>query len=70
MFGEGDIFHSYEYVWEIYANLYDKMAIQKEEIVPVWINASDIETDLIDWWYAFELQETKQVSVTIIKTPS
>jgi arylsulfatase A-like enzyme len=48
MFGNGDIFHTYEYTWEIYRNLYDKMVIQKEDIVPMWINASDIETDLME----------------------
>jgi len=48
MFGKGDIFHTYEYTWEIYRNLYDKMVIQKKDIVPVWINASDIETDFIE----------------------
>ncbi len=48
MSGEGDIFHSYEYTWDKYRNLYDKMVINKEAIVPIWINASDIETDFID----------------------
>jgi hypothetical protein len=48
MFGNGDIFHTYEYTWEIYRNLYDKMVIQKKDIVPMWINASDIETDLME----------------------
>lgn len=48
MFGEGDIFHTYEYVWEEYRNLYDKMVIKKDGTVPMWINASDIETDFIN----------------------
>jgi arylsulfatase A-like enzyme len=48
MFGKGDIFHTYEYTWETYRNLYDKMVIQKKDLVPVWINASDIETDFIE----------------------
>ncbi|MDA1122441.1 MAG: sulfatase [Bacteroidetes bacterium] len=48
MFGEGDIFHTYEYTWDKYRNLYDKIVINKEAIIPTWINASDIETDFID----------------------
>ena len=47
MFGEAEIFHTYEYVWDKYRNLYDRMVNKKEDIVPVWINASDIETDFI-----------------------
>jgi N-sulfoglucosamine sulfohydrolase len=48
MFGNGDVFHTYEYTWGIYRNLYEKMVIQKTGIVPMWINASDIETDFIN----------------------
>jgi N-sulfoglucosamine sulfohydrolase len=48
MFGNGDIFHTYEYTWEIYRNLYNKMVIQNEEIVPVWINSSDIEKEIAE----------------------
>jgi arylsulfatase A-like enzyme len=45
MFGEGNIFHSYEYTWLPYQNLYERMVIDKDKIVPIWINASDIEPD-------------------------
>jgi arylsulfatase A-like enzyme len=45
MFGNGDIFHTYNYVWGPYRNLYDRMVNKGEEILPEWINASDIETD-------------------------
>jgi len=48
MFGKGYIFHTYFYTWDKYRNLYEKMVIHKEKIVPVWINASDIETDLME----------------------
>ena len=47
MFGNGDIFHNYYYTWDPYRNLYDRMVNKGEEIVPIWINESDIETDLI-----------------------
>ena len=47
-FGNGDIFHNYYYTWDLYRNLYDRMINKGEEIVPMWINASDIETDIID----------------------
>jgi hypothetical protein len=45
MFGEGYIFDSYPYLREEYRNLYEKMVIDKEEIVPPWIKPSDIESD-------------------------
>jgi hypothetical protein len=48
IFGNGDIFHNYYYTWDLYRNLYDRMINKGEEIVPMWINASDIETDVID----------------------
>ncbi|MGI9552428.1 MAG: sulfatase family protein [Aurantibacter sp.] len=48
MFGEGDVFHTYYYTWDPYRNLYERMVINQEEIVPMWINASDIETDLME----------------------
>jgi arylsulfatase A-like enzyme len=48
MFGKGDVFHTYEYTWEIYRNLYEKMVINNQDIVPMWINESDIERDLMD----------------------
>ena len=48
MFGNGDIFHSYYYTWDPYRNLYERMVTNKEDIVPGWINASDIETDLME----------------------
>ena len=48
MFGNGDIFHTYYYTWDPYRNLYDRMVNKGEEIVPMWINASDIETDLME----------------------
>ena len=43
MFGEGYIFHTYYYTWDPYRNLYERMVVDKEKIVPMWINASDIE---------------------------
>lgn len=45
MFGEGYIFHTYYYTWDTYRNLYERMVVGKENIVPMWINASDIESD-------------------------
>ena len=48
MFGNGDIFHTYTFTNPLYENLYDKMVIQKTGVVPGWINASDIETDLME----------------------
>ena len=48
MFGDGDIFHSYYYTWDPYRNLYSRMVYEGEKIVPRWINASDIETDLME----------------------
>jgi arylsulfatase A-like enzyme len=48
MFGNGDIFHTYFYTWDPYRNLYDRMVNKGEKIVPIWINASDIETDFIE----------------------
>ena len=48
MYGNGDIFHRYFYTWDPYRNLYDRMVNKGEEIVPMWISASDIETDLME----------------------
>ena len=48
MFGQAEVFHTYEYTWEIYRDLYDKMVVNKEDVVPMWINESDIETDLME----------------------
>ena len=48
MTGEGDAFHSYYYTWDPYRNLYERMVTNQEKIVPIWINASDIETDFIE----------------------
>jgi N-sulfoglucosamine sulfohydrolase len=48
MFGNGDVFHTYFYTWDPYRNLYDRMINKGEEIVPMWINATDIETDLME----------------------
>lgn len=48
MYGNGDIFHRYFYTWDPYRNLYDRMINKGEEIVPMWISASDIETDLME----------------------
>ena len=47
MIGDGDIFHSYYFTSDKYRNLYSRMVNEGEKIVPVWINASDIETDLM-----------------------
>ena len=48
MFGKGDVFHSYYYTWDPYRNLYERMVTKQEKIVPMWINPSDIETDLME----------------------
>jgi hypothetical protein len=48
MFGKGDIFHTYKYTDSRWENLYEKMVIKKTGVVPIWINASDIETDFIE----------------------
>lgn len=48
MFGKGYIFHTYFYTWGKYRNLYEKMVINKEKIVPRWINASDVESDFVE----------------------
>lgn len=48
MFGKGDIFHTYKYTDPRWENLYEKMVIKKTGVVPIWINASDIETDFIE----------------------
>jgi hypothetical protein len=45
MFGEGYIFNTYPYLRDEYRNLYEKMVIDKEKIVPPWIKSSDIESD-------------------------
>ncbi|QGY42555.1 sulfatase-like hydrolase/transferase [Maribellus comscasis] len=43
MFGQGDIFQNYESSENQYKNLYHRIVIEKEKLVPSWINASDIE---------------------------
>lgn len=48
MFGNGDIFHTYYYTWDPYRNLHDRMVNKGEKIVPIWVNESDIETDLME----------------------
>ena len=48
MFGNGDVFHTYEYTDPRWENLYEKMVIEKTGVVPVWINASDIEMDFLE----------------------
>ncbi len=48
MFGKGYIFHTYFYTWDPYRNLYEKMVIDKKKIVPIWLNASDIEPDFVE----------------------
>lgn len=48
MFGNGDIFHTYYYTWDPYRNLHDRMVNKGKKIVPIWINESDIETDLME----------------------
>ncbi len=48
MFGEGYIFDAYPYLRDKYRNLYEKMVIDKEKIVPPWIKPSDIESDFLD----------------------
>ncbi|MCY4426768.1 MAG: sulfatase [Halieaceae bacterium] len=47
MFGEGDIFHSYPITLEPVRNYYERSVVQGEYLVPIWINPSDIETDLM-----------------------
>jgi N-sulfoglucosamine sulfohydrolase len=48
MFGKGYIFHTYFYTWDPYRNLYEGMVVDKEKIVPIWLNAFDIEPDFIE----------------------
>jgi N-sulfoglucosamine sulfohydrolase len=48
MFGQGDIFQNYESSENRYKNLYHRIVIEKEKLVPGWIKASDIETDFIE----------------------
>jgi N-sulfoglucosamine sulfohydrolase len=48
MFGEGNIFHTYEFTAERWRNYYERRVINKEDVVPSWINASDIETDFLE----------------------
>jgi hypothetical protein len=48
MFGKGDQFHSYVFSDERWRNLYQRMVVDQEEIYPMWINKSDIETGLIE----------------------
>lgn len=48
MFGQGDIFQHYESSENRYKNLYHRIVIEEEKLVPNWINASDIETDFIE----------------------
>ena len=47
MIAEGDILHTYKFTSDKYRSLYSRMVNKGEKIVPVWINESDIETDLI-----------------------
>jgi arylsulfatase A-like enzyme len=48
MFGQGGIFQSYESSDNRYKNLYHRIVIEKEKLVPTWIKASDIETNFIE----------------------
>ena len=48
MFGQGDIFQNYESSENRYKNLYHRIVIEKEKVVPSWINASDIESDFVE----------------------
>ena len=48
MFGQGDLFHTYPFSSKPMSNYYERRIKQGEDLVPPWINASDIETDLMD----------------------
>jgi len=48
MFGNGDVFQNYKSSNIKYNDAYNRIVNQKEELVPRWINASDIETDIIN----------------------
>jgi N-sulfoglucosamine sulfohydrolase len=45
MFGKGDIFQKYIFSDERWRNGYEKIVIQKKQLVFPWINASDIDPD-------------------------
>ena len=49
MEGNGDIFHQYEFTWEPYKDAYERMIINKEKLVPIWINKTDIEPDFKEY---------------------
>lgn len=48
MFGQGDLFHTYPFLFKSMSNYYERRIKQGEDLVPPWINASDIETDLME----------------------
>ena len=47
MFGRGDVFHTYYFTWDLVRNYYERRILQSEDLVPPWIQESDIETDLM-----------------------
>ena len=47
MFGNGDIFQNYKYSNDRWRNVYERIVINKEDLVLPWINPSDIEKDFI-----------------------
>ncbi len=48
MFGNGDMFHKYLFSDPRWRNAYERIVVQKEDLVLPWINASDMENDWID----------------------
>jgi arylsulfatase A-like enzyme len=48
MFGNGDIFQNYESSDTRFKDAYNRIVNKKEDIVPSWINASDIDADFVD----------------------
>ncbi|MEM7371717.1 MAG: sulfatase [Bacteroidota bacterium] len=48
MFGKGDIFQNYEASNLTYKNAYHRIVVEKEALIPRWINASDIESDVVE----------------------
>lgn len=45
MFGQGDVFMNYPYTDKRWRNGYQRIVIEKEDLVFPWINRSDIEPD-------------------------
>ena len=48
MFGNGAIFQNYEASNQRYKNAYHRIVVEKENLIPGWINASDIESNFVE----------------------